>query len=420
VYSFDRFGKTIMGLKTDIAFPIHFNQDNVIVVRNETGITIPLFTPVYESGAGALGEPLVSPAKADSSATMPALGITIAAIPNNSNGYVMISGVIQDVNLTAFSIGDIFYVSHTVAGGLTLTPPPHPYMRQRIARILTNTANGTGMVLPRQPKCNSDDTGTPLSQWKVGDNTAGNKDVVFRNGFDLTLRANPTAARTVTVPDADGTLALAGAAPSAHASTHTNGTDDIQNATASQKGLLTSTDWTTFNNKKADSMATSRILGRVTAGTGVIEELTAAQVRGITQPLSVLQCYHTSLNPAASTSYHFSVYWEQAASTSASSRLTAFPYQITIIGVSVTLAVSSTLAVPAASTSTMFIRIAGVDSQLINTITYGAAQAQFSATGLNITITAGQTAEIKVTTPAWSTPPTGVRHSVMLYWYYSG
>ena len=38
----------------------------------------------------------------------------------------------------------------------------------------------------------------------------------------------------------------------AHASDHTNGIDDIQNATTDQKGLLTDTDWDTFNGKIAN------------------------------------------------------------------------------------------------------------------------------------------------------------------------
>lgn len=37
--------------------------------------------------------------------------------------------------------------------------------------------------------------------------------------------------------------------PTAHALSHVNGTDDIQDASGSQKGLLSSTDWNTFNNK---------------------------------------------------------------------------------------------------------------------------------------------------------------------------
>jgi len=36
-----------------------------------------------------------------------------------------------------------------------------------------------------------------------------------------------------------------------HSSTHTNGSDDIQTASGSQKGVISSTDWNTFNNKQA-------------------------------------------------------------------------------------------------------------------------------------------------------------------------
>jgi len=40
-------------------------------------------------------------------------------------------------------------------------------------------------------------------------------------------------------------------APQAHKTSHTDGSDDIQNATTSQKGLLTDTDWDTFNEKQS-------------------------------------------------------------------------------------------------------------------------------------------------------------------------
>lgn len=39
--------------------------------------------------------------------------------------------------------------------------------------------------------------------------------------------------------------------PTSHASTHTNGTDDIQTASSIQKGLLSSADWSTFNSKQS-------------------------------------------------------------------------------------------------------------------------------------------------------------------------
>lgn len=44
--------------------------------------------------------------------------------------------------------------------------------------------------------------------------------------------------------------------PTAHAATHTNGSDDIQTANGSQKGLLSSTDWNTFNGKQPAATGT--------------------------------------------------------------------------------------------------------------------------------------------------------------------
>lgn len=48
--------------------------------------------------------------------------------------------------------------------------------------------------------------------------------------------------------------------PGLHADSHTNGTDDIQLASASQKGILSSTDWTTFNNKGSGSVTSVSVV----------------------------------------------------------------------------------------------------------------------------------------------------------------
>ena len=189
IYAFDRYGRTVIRYKTPGGNIFQFHQDNVLVMRNETGGVIGPFTVVYESGTGAGGEPLMAKAKADADATMPALGITVESIADTTNGFVMMAGVITDVNTLAFSVGDILYVSPTVAGAFTVTPPAHPALRQRIARILSDDALGTALVLARQETGNH--LGTNQDSWLVGSNTAGNKDVVFRNGNDLDPTSQP-------------------------------------------------------------------------------------------------------------------------------------------------------------------------------------------------------------------------------------
>lgn len=59
----------------------------------------------------------------------------------------------------------------------------------------------------------------------------------------------------ISVAGLSGALADA-QTPTAHASSHTSGTDDIQNATSSVKGLLTNTDWSTFNSKMPNPFTT--------------------------------------------------------------------------------------------------------------------------------------------------------------------
>ena len=228
LFAYDRFGIPVLRYLTPAGREIQLAQDNVLVVRNETGVSIPIFTPVYESGTGAGGEVLVAPAQANSSTTMPALGLVMEAIGNNSNGRIMLGGVLQDVNTLGFSPGDILYVSATVAGGLTITPPAHPNMRQRIARILTSAASGTAVVVARQPKGNADDIGTPVNSWAVGNGAAGAKSILFSNVNVGHLAWDPSAGRTIHLPDGNGTLLTT---QSGQALSGSNGSFAFQTAT---------------------------------------------------------------------------------------------------------------------------------------------------------------------------------------------
>jgi hypothetical protein len=60
-----------------------------------------------------------------------------------------------------------------------------------------------------------------------------------------------TADRIYTLPDSAGTIALTTTAPAAHAASHTDGSDDIQDATAAQKGLATATQITKLDGIEA-------------------------------------------------------------------------------------------------------------------------------------------------------------------------
>ena len=95
-------------------------------VRNSTGATLTKGTAVYISGAtGQL--PTVSKALATSDATSAqTLGLITSDLENNSNGYVTIIGLVNDLDTSAYTDGVQLYLSPTTAGALTMTKPYAP------------------------------------------------------------------------------------------------------------------------------------------------------------------------------------------------------------------------------------------------------------------------------------------------------
>jgi hypothetical protein len=114
-------------------------RDSVFVGKNVTASTIALGRIVYASGSDE-DVPTIALAKADSTATMPAIGVTIEAIAAGAFGRVMQVGLLENVNTLAYSAGDIFYVSAATAGIPTITPPTYPNIRQEIGTVLVDSA----------------------------------------------------------------------------------------------------------------------------------------------------------------------------------------------------------------------------------------------------------------------------------------
>jgi len=96
-----------------------------IVVRNSTGSTLTKGQIVYLSGATG-NRPNAVLAQANNVNSKKTIGWVTANIPNNSDGFVAVSGSAHDLNTSAFSAGDLLYLSSTVAGGITSTIPAHP------------------------------------------------------------------------------------------------------------------------------------------------------------------------------------------------------------------------------------------------------------------------------------------------------
>jgi hypothetical protein len=186
-------------------------------VRNSTGATLTKGTAVYISGAtGQL--PTVSKALATSDATSAqTLGLITADLANNSNGYVTIIGLVDDLDTSAYTDGVQLYLSPTTAGALTVTKPYAPQHLVYVAvvahahpvhgKLIVKVQNGYEMdelhnVSARNPN-NGDilvyNTSTAL--WETAANATGTVTSVGGTGTvsGLTLTGSVTGSGNLTL-----------------------------------------------------------------------------------------------------------------------------------------------------------------------------------------------------------------------------
>jgi hypothetical protein len=183
--------------------PIVLGRDVLFFARNSTGATLTKGTPVYVSGATGQN-PVIAKAQADSGMTkLPCVGVVSADIANNTQGAVMIRGVLSSMNTSAYSDGNILYLDAATAGILTATMPTHPSIAQMIAVVeYAHSSNGRLLinVVPITPNRYEGVNGT---SWSVGDATGTTKSLLFKNASGTgTVSMNPTGNRTWTIPDA--------------------------------------------------------------------------------------------------------------------------------------------------------------------------------------------------------------------------
>lgn len=86
-----------------------------IRVLNSSGTAISAGDPVYVTGYSTA----TTIARATSSTSQPILGLAKTNIANGVNGIVVVSGILENINTSSFSEGDILYAGET--GGLTAT-----------------------------------------------------------------------------------------------------------------------------------------------------------------------------------------------------------------------------------------------------------------------------------------------------------
>lgn len=133
----DEGGFSVLHLDDENGLNLELGRDRFHIVRNNSGGTLSAGEAVYVTGSTGVF-PTVDKAKADDNDTMPAWGIVIADISNNSFGRVLVAGDLQGQDTSSFSDGNVLYVSSSSAGVLTTTVPG-----SRVQKVGTVIKGGT-------------------------------------------------------------------------------------------------------------------------------------------------------------------------------------------------------------------------------------------------------------------------------------
>jgi len=207
-YSFDN-GK--LTFYTENNTPIDLGRSIYARVRNSEATTLTKGTVVDFTTTSTGQTPEVKRAIATSGTDCSCfVGVVIKDIPTNQFGYIMLTGVLNGLNLTTFNNGDQLYLSQTSSGSFTTDIPTPPVKAIRLGVVLNSSASPTQGLLFIRPENRT--VVFDLANFKETYNTGSFSGSFFGNlegtaSFALTA----SFAETPTVEGPQGATGLTGA-----------------------------------------------------------------------------------------------------------------------------------------------------------------------------------------------------------------
>ena len=135
----------VLGFANSPFLPVINNYAQAVVsqVRNASGATIGAGSVVYINGAtGSL--PTIAKAQANSGVTSSkTFGVVLTSISNNSNGFVVVLGLVNNIDTSAFADGDLLWLSAVTPGEFTATKPVQPLNSVFIGVVTRSSNNGS-------------------------------------------------------------------------------------------------------------------------------------------------------------------------------------------------------------------------------------------------------------------------------------
>lgn len=123
---------------------LDIGQENVVLIRNNTGAQLNKGTSVCISGSSANRLSVVKSDASPGQQGCRTLGLSLQDIPDNNFGFVSTFGLVRGLDTSAFDEGDELFIS-TTPGVLSKTPPVSPARRVTVGYVVTKHAN-TGAI----------------------------------------------------------------------------------------------------------------------------------------------------------------------------------------------------------------------------------------------------------------------------------
>lgn len=234
------------------------------------------------------------------------MGVATMDIANNGFGYVTSFGLVRGINTTGSSVGetwvdgDILYYNPAFTGGLTKVPPAAPLPKVIVAAVVNAGPAGSGLLFIRvqgEPDLhNLSDVYAPSpisngqiligdgpqARWEATTLTPGSGVSITNAAGAITISATGsggtvTSVSVVSANGFAGTVASATTTPAITLSTSVTGL--IKGNGTALSAAVAATDYvapSAYASANGLTMATSRLLGRTTAGTGAAEEISVA------------------------------------------------------------------------------------------------------------------------------------------------
>ena len=205
-------------------------SSTALYVKNTSGSTIAKGIPVYITGSVGNSNTLtVSPANASNASHMPATGLLLTTLANNSFGYIITNGFLKGlttdtIDSTSTSSNDTIYVK--AGGGLTMTKPTGTNLIQNIGKVARSSGGDSGSILVSSILRSNDVPNIASGKIWVGDSNAVaterslSGDATLSNTGVLTLN-NSSTALDLKANIAGPTFTGTPAAPTASAGTNT-------------------------------------------------------------------------------------------------------------------------------------------------------------------------------------------------------